>query len=95
MPRSLHIFLPLYRDLPSFLRLRLAILAALPGGFEARFHLLDDSAGEDRDLSKLDLPETPLLARAVPPPVCSAKVQPSVGSKGLSTSRQDQFMLAE
>ena len=42
-----HFFVPVYLDTESFLILRERILQVLPGGWEARFHLLDDTAGQD------------------------------------------------
>jgi hypothetical protein len=57
-----HFFSPVFFDLPSFLQLRLNILANLPAGFEAHFHLLDDTAGEDPALRTLSLSNVTVLS---------------------------------
>ena len=57
MQRAVHFFTPVYFDSPSFLQLRQNILAGLPAGFTAQFHLLDDSAGEDPALRSLSFPD--------------------------------------
>ena len=62
MQRSVHFFSPVYFDTPSFLQLRLNILAQLPAGFTARFHLLDDTAGEDPALRLISLPDVTVLS---------------------------------
>ncbi len=50
-PKEAHFFIPVYLDTESFLILRERILAAIPSPWTARFHLLDDSSGQDPDLS--------------------------------------------
>jgi hypothetical protein len=62
MQRSVHFFSPVYFDLPSFLQLRLNILSKLPAGFDAHFHLLDDTAAQDPALRTLNLPNVTVLS---------------------------------
>lgn len=49
--QTAHFFVPVYHDTESFLILREKVLAALPAPWEARFHLLDDSAGQDSGIA--------------------------------------------
>ncbi|HEY8280503.1 MAG TPA: glycosyltransferase [Bdellovibrionota bacterium] len=59
---SVHFFIPVYFDRPSFTILREKILNVLPKGHTAHFHLLDDSAGEDPALASLNLPDVTVLS---------------------------------
>lgn len=61
MQRQVHFFSPVYNDAPSFRQLREKILAVLPAGFVAHFHVLDDTAGEDAQLRALQLPDVTVL----------------------------------
>lgn len=61
MQRNVHFFTPVYFDAPSFLKLRENILAKLPAGFNAHFHLLDDTAGEDPAARAISLPDVNVL----------------------------------
>jgi len=64
-PKVLHFFFPVYFDTPSLIMLREKILALLPAGKTAHFHVLDDSAGSDpallavRALSGVTVTEMP------------------------------------
>lgn len=51
--RDLHIFIPLYFDTKSFLLLRERVHIHLPKDYDVRFHVLDDSAGRDKEVRKL------------------------------------------
>lgn len=51
--RIAQFFIPVYHDTESFLVLREKLLASLPDSWEARFHLLDDSAGQDACLDRV------------------------------------------
>ena len=47
-----HFFIPVFLDTESFLILRERILQALPPPWQASFHLLDDTAGQDPEVAK-------------------------------------------
>jgi hypothetical protein len=57
MPKTVHVFTPVFHDVPSFLRLRENVRAALPAGFTPRFHLLDDTAGADHAVRGISFPD--------------------------------------
>jgi polyisoprenyl-phosphate glycosyltransferase len=51
---TLHFFVPVFFDVEPFLQLRERILRVLPVGSELHFHVLDDSAGSDPAVAKIE-----------------------------------------
>ena len=53
MRPSVHLFIPIYFDVKAFRLLRAEVLQQIPSPWQAIFHVLDDSAGQDPEIQSL------------------------------------------